>query len=303
MTPSNGGAAGSPANPVLVITGEGIYGLYIGEALKAEGLNEFQIESLFDASIDERYLKNFDVLVLGETSLTQAQSDMLVKYVENGGNLIALRPDRKLSAVLGLSFAGRTLENAYIEIDPSANIGAGLLSDTLQFHAEADCCELDGAAMIAELLYDSSATSGFPAVTFATHGRGHAAAFTYDLMWSIIETRQGNWRVAGRERDGINGLRPMDMFADGWVDASKNGLNQADEQMRFFSRIVETMAAYKKPLPRFWYFPDGRMCYAVFTNDSEMNTGAEIDSQLSEVEAKGAGMTVYVLATKDVTRA
>lgn len=296
-------AAGNPAAPILVLRGEGVYSSYIAEVLKAEGFNAFQEKSLSDPAIGTSYMKKFDVVILGEAFLVAEQADMLKKFVGGGGNLIALRPDSKLAVMLGLAYTGRTLENAYIEIDSSTEIGEGFLTDTLQFHAEADCYELDGAVMIAELFYDSSTNSGFPAVTFTTLGRGHVAAFTYDLMRSIIETRQGNWRVAGRERDGINGLRPMDMFADGWVDASKNGLNQADEQMRLFSRIVETMAAYKKPLPRFWYFPDAKMCYAVLTNDSEMNTGAEIDSQLAEIKGKGVGMTVYVLDTKDVTRA
>ena len=41
--------------------------------------------------------------------------------------------------------------------------------------------------------------------------------------------------LAGQEKDGIKGLRAMDMFTNGWVDTSKNRLNHADEQMRLLS--------------------------------------------------------------------
>ncbi len=153
------------------------------------------------------------------------------------------------------------------------------------------------------MFYDSSTTSGFPAVTFNTFGRGHAAAFAYDLMRSIIETRQGNWRSPGGSGTASTAYAQwICSRTAGWMHR-KNGLNQADEQMRLLSRLIETMAAYRKPLPSSGIFPMGRVCYVVLTNDTENNTGAELDSQVLEIENKGAGMTLYVLDTKNVTKA
>ncbi len=74
----------TPENPILVL-GSGEYHVaYIGEVLKAEGFNEFQIESISDPSITIRYLKKFDIVVLGETPLTASQAEILVQYVEGG---------------------------------------------------------------------------------------------------------------------------------------------------------------------------------------------------------------------------
>ena len=107
-------------------------------------------------------------------------------------------------------------------------------------------------------------------------------------------THQGNYALAGQEQDGINGIRSMDMFTGGWVDTSKNNINQADEQMRLLSHTIEKMDTYKKPLPRFWYFPDQEKCLAILTNDGEDNTEAEFDTQFSDIESKGALMTLYI---------
>ena len=94
MMPVMTHAAGNPADPILVLYGKGIYSAYIGEVLRAEGLNAFQEKSLPDPVVGLPYLKKFDVVVLSETSLTVAQCDMLEKFVGDGGNLVALHPDK-----------------------------------------------------------------------------------------------------------------------------------------------------------------------------------------------------------------
>ena len=47
-------------------------------------------------------LNNFHVVILGETSLNTGQVTMLTNWVNAGGNLIAMRPDKKLASLLGL---------------------------------------------------------------------------------------------------------------------------------------------------------------------------------------------------------
>ena len=73
-------------------------------------------------------------------------------------------------------------------------------------------------------------------------------AFLYNLPQSIVYTRQGNYRNAGQEMDGITGIRAMDLFTNGWVDTTKNMLNQADEQMRLLSHGIEKMNSYIKAI-------------------------------------------------------
>ena len=75
----------------------------------------------------------------------------------------------------------------------------------------------------------------------SNYGKGSSVAFLYDLPRSIVYTRQGNPRFAGIEKDGIPGLRGMDLFTDGWLDNSNNTINQADEQMMLLSHCIEEL--------------------------------------------------------------
>ena len=42
---------------------------------------------------------------------------MLTDWVNGGGNLIAMRPDKQLAGLLGLTDAASTLANAYLLVD------------------------------------------------------------------------------------------------------------------------------------------------------------------------------------------
>ncbi|MDP9042764.1 MAG: hypothetical protein M3N30_12350, partial [Bacteroidota bacterium] len=115
--------------------------------------------------------------------------------------------------------------------------------------------------------------------------------------------RQGNYRLAGWEMDGIPGIRAIDMFTNGWVDTSKNTMNQADEQMRLLSHGIETMSRYIKPLPRFWYFPDTLNCIVTLTNDGEDSGEEDFKQQFEAVQEKGAMMTLYVKEVDLISKA
>ena len=101
-----------PANP---------FGSYLGEILRNEGLNAFTTIDV--AFVSPALLAQFDVVVLGETPLTPAQVTALTGWVNGGGNLIAMRPDKQLAGLLGLTDAGTTLANAYLQV--ATGIGAG----------------------------------------------------------------------------------------------------------------------------------------------------------------------------------
>jgi hypothetical protein len=134
------------------------------------------------------------------------------------------------------------------------------------------------------MLYSSATESTtFPAVTLRAIGPagGQAAAFLYDLATSVVYTRQGNPAWASQERDGQPPIRPNDKFygaAAGdpqrdWVDPGKIAIAQADEQMRLLSNLIVAMSADRKPLPHFWYFPDGHKAVLVMTGDDHARNG------------------------------
>jgi hypothetical protein len=92
----------------------------------------------------------------------------------------------------------------------------------------------------------------------------------------------------------------MDLFTDRWVDTSKNIFNQADEQMRLLTHCIEFVTS--KPLPRFWYFPDTLKTLVTLTNDGEYSDEKDIDQQLADVEAKKAGMSLYILTASKISK-
>ncbi|HUQ65705.1 MAG TPA: CehA/McbA family metallohydrolase, partial [Flavitalea sp.] len=272
--------------PVLILSQQGNY---IEEIMKAEGLNSFVSRTINDLSgIDD-----YNIVILPVMPITSSQSEILKKYVRAGGNLIAFRPDTNLSSIFSLRQSNDTITDPYISIGPENETGKGLTTEALQVHGIAQACSSANAKVIA------SFNNKYPAVTINKFGKGTAVAFTYDLPMSIILTRQGNYKNAGLEKDGIKGLRAMDLFTDGWLDTTKNIYNQADEQMRLLSRIIRTIAG--KPLPSFWYFPDTLNALVTLTNDGEYSDEKDIDTQLRDIEEKNASMSLYILTAGKIS--
>jgi hypothetical protein len=288
-----------PGGPVLVVTDAGDpFGRYDAEILRAEGLNEFAV--IDKANLNTATLASYQVVVLAHTtSLSAAQVTTLNDWVQGGGNLIAMRPDKQLAGLLGLADAGGTLANGYVKVDTGSGPGAGITGATMQFHGTADRYTLNGATSIAALYTNATAATANPAVTLrsvGTHG-GQAAAFTYDLAQSVVYTRQGNPDWAGQERDGqTDVIRSDDMFFDfnsaqSWVDMTKVAIPQADEQQRLLANLIEQMNLDRAPLPRFWYLPRGLKAAVVVSGDDHA-TGGTADRFNAEETASPDGCSV-----------
>ena len=104
--PVSASAAPGPC-PILVVVSNSpsnAFGLYMCEILKAEGFNEFETGNI--NNLTDEYLQQFDIVILTEMPVTTAQSDMLKRYVNGGGNLVGLRPNASLYDVFGVSIGG-----------------------------------------------------------------------------------------------------------------------------------------------------------------------------------------------------
>jgi hypothetical protein len=265
-----------PGGPVLVVTDSGDpFGRYNAEILRAEGLNEFAVTD--KANLSAATLGAYQVVVLAHTtSLSAAQVTTLNDWVQSGGNLIAIRPDKQLAGLLGLADTGGTLANGYVKVDTGSGPGAGIAGATMQFHGTADRYALNGASSIAALYSDATTATTSPAVTLRSVGTagGQAAAFTYDLAQSVVGTRQGNLAWAGQKRDGeIDPIRSDDLFFPNWLDVSKVAIPQADEQQRLLANLITQMNLDRAPLPRFWYLPGGEKAAVVMSGDDHGHGG------------------------------
>lgn len=289
-------------SPVLILATQNSFGSYTGEILRTEGFNEYDLISIESDAVTTSYLKRYDIVILSQNGIDLNKSEMISQYVQNGGNLVAIRPDTSLSALLGITLEPGIISEGYIEIDTTSPEGSGLVSTALQFHGAADKYLLKNQRMIAALWTDSVTATEYPALFTFGYGKGHIYIFTYNLPESIVYTRQGNPSFAGMEKDGINGLRAMDLFTDGWLDPTKNTLNQADLHMNLLSHCIENMSLSGKPLPRLWYFPDSLNSLVTLTNDGEYRSESDFETQFADIDSAGAAMTLYVMETQKVSR-
>ena len=269
-----------PGGPILVVTSSSApFGNYYAEILRAEGLSAFTVADV--STISASTLANHDVVILAKVALSASQVSTLTTWVNGGGNLIAMAPDGQLAPLLGLTPAGGTLAEGYLLVDTSKSPGSGIVNRTMQFHGVADRYNLSGASSVATLYSTSTTPTVNPAVTLRSVGAGKAAAFAFDLATSIVYTRQGNPAWASQERDGFPPIRSDDKFFGAregdvqpdWVDLNKVDIPQADEQQRLLANLILLMNQSRKPLPRFWYFPNGKKAVVVMTGDDHGNGG------------------------------
>jgi Domain of unknown function (DUF4082)/Bacterial Ig-like domain/Bacterial Ig domain len=255
--------------PILVITRSGNkFTQYYQEILRAEGFNNFN--SIDMADVTDAVLAQYDVAILGEMPLTSAQVTMLSNWVGSGGNLIAMRPDKQLSSLLGIGDAAAVRSDAYLLVNTAQAPGAGIVNQTIQYHGAADLYTLAGATQVAAIYSGPSQATSNPAVTLRSVGTngGQAAAFTFDLARSIVYTRQGNPAWAGQERDGHpDVIRPSDLFFPDYVNLDKVAIPQADELQRLLGNMILSMNMDRRPLPRFWYLPNMKKAVILMTGD------------------------------------
>jgi hypothetical protein len=292
----------APVAPILILATDSDFGSYTAEILKAEGFNEFVLDSLCGEKVTDSYLKQFDLVIVGESKIDPVKINMFRDYVKSGGKLIAIHPYPDLSDLFGLVPRDGSTSDGYVCIDTTNEQGNGLTSKLLQFHGEAEYYILNGARTLASLFPDKAAVESYPAVVTNNYKKGHTVAFLYNLPESIVCSRQGNPLYGGVEKDGIPGLRGMDLFTDGWLDTSNSTINQADEQMVFLSHCIENMLADKKPIPRFWYFPDTLKCLVTLTNDGEYKSESDFEPQFRDIDSMGAKMSLYIIGVDKVSR-
>jgi uncharacterized repeat protein (TIGR01451 family) len=272
--------------PVLLVTNGSYpanpFGAYLGEILRAEGLNEFDQADL--SSLTPSLLAQYPVVILAETTLTAAQASLFTSYETGGGKLIAMRPDPQIASLFGLATQanGSPQSDGYLKIDPAVNIngeapGLGLVTETLQIHGPVSLFSpAAGSTVVAWLYSNATDATLYPAVVGATSGTGQGVAFTYDLARNVVYTRQGNPANANLDVDNDGVVRTIDLFQKtgggaGWVDLNKVSIPQADVQQRLFARLVKELANKTEPLPQLWYFPGNAMSMLIMTGDAHAN--------------------------------
>jgi hypothetical protein len=258
--------------PILIISNAlNPFSRYPEEILRAEGYTAFEAVDISEVETTPAMLTNYDVIILGQMSVSSTDVTLLTNWTTNGGTLIAFRPSALLLPLMGVSASG-SLSNGYVLVNTTAGMpGAGIVNQTIQFHGTADLYTLLGStANLATLFSTSSTTTNKPAITSANVGinGGKAVAFSYDLASSVVYTRQGDPSQAGKSNDGQAGpIRADNLFMPNWLDFSKVQIPQADEQQHLLTNIILLSNLHRKPLPHLWFLPSGFKAAVVMTGD------------------------------------
>ncbi|MCS6846592.1 MAG: PKD domain-containing protein [Anaerolineae bacterium] len=269
-------------------------------------MNAFDVIAL--GSLAAGDLSGRDVVILAETALSDAQAALFSTYVQNGGRLVATRPDAKLAGVFGLAGSPTTRQGGYLRISAPELLAAGLATETMQIHGAIDLYNLQGGSAIA-YVHNSAALSSatnHPAVVSNTFGSGQAVAFTYDLARNVAYIRQGNPALANVDVDG-NGFQTTDLFqaAPGgtpWLDVTRIPVPQADEQQRLFAALVRRLVSPSRPLPQWWYFPGKAKSVLLLTADTAANPIEYFRDYANYIAAKG-GKSSFFLNFNELTLA
>jgi len=279
---------GGPA-PILVVVNSASanpYGNYLGEILKAEGLNSYSIVQL--STVTPTTLSSSRLVVLAETTLSASQALMFTNYVAGGGPLIVMRPDPQLLPVLGLTAETSSTTEGYFALNQGNSFATGFPSTTLPFHGQARHYTPATETQVLATVYSNSTTAtAFPAVVRNLN----TVTWTYDLASSVILTRQGNPANAS-DRDGQPPYRTTDIFYNA-IDRDKVPIPFADVQMRMFARAIGDLLSDTMPLPRMWYFPGSNKTLVVLTGDAHANPQSYYDEEISDVESFGGRISIY----------
>ena len=266
-----------PGGPILVVTGpSAIFGRYYAEILRNEGLNAFAVSSDI-STVTPTTLAAYDVLILGKMPLTSSQVTMLTDWVTSGGNLIAMEPHPGLAGLLGITPTGTTLTNGYVLVDGTTPVGGGIAKQTMQFHGTAQRNTAERARSPCHAVLQCHDRHGVSRGDPAQRRHERRSGRRIRLRSRHIDRLHapGQSGLGRTERDGLAPIRSDDMFfgpsasdpQPDWIDLSKVAIPQADEQQRFFANLITEMNADRKPLPRFWYFPNGHRAAVVMSGD------------------------------------
>ncbi|QRE72839.1 Ig-like domain-containing protein [Methylobacterium aquaticum] len=268
--------AAMPGAPVLVAVGPGNpFGPYYAEILRAEGLNLFSVVATNDLTPDRLARAT---LVLMTDAPDEALAARLSGWVQEGGNLIAVRPQGAWLPIFGLAPDGDAVTERYLQVDAGAPAARGIARQAMQFHGPARRYRPEEDATILARLSTGAEPLPWPAVSLHRHGQGQAAAFAFDLATSVVRLRQGNPAFAGQERDGLPPRRPNDLFFPDYLDLSRVAIPQADEQQRLLANLIVTMSAERLPLPRVWYLPDERRAALIMAGDDHATRRGTLDA-------------------------
>jgi hypothetical protein len=287
---------------VLLVHGSGDstsrYSHYLRELLAVEGFAA--VEEIELDQLAERLASGPDLVVVPRMALSADLADRLVRWVQEGGKLVAVQPDAPFLRKLGLKPGFHTVRDGIL-IFPPGGVLDGLPLDPVQVIVPVMTVRPDPDAQATELARVSSPTdimTGTGAIHHLKIGGGEAVVFGFDLAKAVARLRHGDPDLAdipNHHWDHIG--RPSDLFV-GQLDIRQANVPQADVLTAVFGRVIETLA----PQPRLWYYPDAtQRGVLLMTSDDDWSTLEQFDVMLDVLKQYEATCTYYVVHSSKLT--
>jgi len=200
--------------PLLLVSGEPkISPLthYLPEILAVEGYLYWDIIDLREEKLGASSLKDRAVVILGAVQVDEETQNMLIKFAEGGGALIAMLPPRKMLSTLGIKALEGVYSKAsdiYLYVNADHPWMRGFPASSFQFHGDAQLYEPQNGATLVFFAGQPDSHVPYPAVWARRVGKGWMGLFAFDLATSVALTHQGVPREKvydgnpDRDRDG-----------------------------------------------------------------------------------------------------
>ncbi|WP_152363532.1 hypothetical protein [Microlunatus speluncae] len=242
----------------------GMFGGYLGEVCRSQGLAGFELVELDAVGPDglSAALERFDRILLARSPLWQAEIDAILDRTRSGAGLVVVRPSRRLALALGLRPLDRQLAPGYLTglpegpiqvLVPTERLEPGITGPALRQAQGTKPLPPHHHAVTHTVSVGLDGADGTPGVLRSSYGEGTVAVIAYDLAEAVARLRQGDPDRIGTRANGVAPYRQMDLAVDA-VDRACWHLPQADLHAELLVRLLT--AAAPSPLPRWWFYPD-----------------------------------------------
>ncbi|MBN1435462.1 MAG: hypothetical protein JW936_00155 [Sedimentisphaerales bacterium] len=309
-------ASNSPSGPNLYLCirsdqPENIYGRFVGEILRSEGLNGFVLHDIDRDGWPE--VHDGDMVVLTRCFLRKSEIEWLIHGVDGGANVVCIHPSRMLLAEFGWETETRVAYPGWIRVAEGRPGGGRSLQTHVPISRYSVSGDTDDWELVADIAEadktDSESDSGGsnPAIVWRKQGGGAIAFFFYDLPKAVARIRFGNADLASLETLGFRWWWPhaADLYTD-HVDDEIISVPQADYHCQLLAGVLTEMCKY--PLARLWYYPEtSQRSAAIFQSDGDSSEPAEFEALSECLLQHGASATFYLmkhtkLSSDDVER-
>lgn len=254
-------------NPItLILDGDSdnkfVY--YIKEILLSEGYNSFDVVDLKESSLCMNDIVGRTLVIMDTSVERKLDVKIMEQYLNNGGNLIAIRPPVKWDYLFGLERVKnkkyRKTVDGYLITNHSTYMTHNIIPDKIQFLGPADLYHAkEGTICLNHLSGIPEKPSLFPGVAASSYGKGKTVIFTYDLPGCIVRLHQGRERYSSTGEfpspEGMGKFVAFDLFKDQF-DYNLMLVPQADIHQDILTRMIRILTGDKFPVPRLWHFPD-----------------------------------------------